>query len=63
MEEKYTWLGTVSAPQEYPMEVYEGAIIADDFTYAFDAIWGTQNTGWGKRRYHERNHRKNGCPS
>lgn len=48
MEEKYTWLGTVSAPQEYPMEVYEGAIIADDFTYPFDAIWGTQNTGWGK---------------
>lgn len=47
MEEKYSWLGTVSAPQEYPMEVYKGAIIADDFTYGFDAIWGTQNTGWG----------------
>ncbi|MFC3158884.1 DUF2931 family protein [Chryseobacterium arachidis] len=47
MEEKYSWLGTVSAPQEYPMEVYSGAIIADDFTYGFDAIWGTQNTGWG----------------
>lgn len=47
MEEKYSWLGTVSAPQEYPMEVYRGAIIAHDFTYGFDAIWGTQNTGWG----------------
>lgn len=47
MEEKYSWLGTVSAPQEYPMEVYQGSIIADDFTYGFDAIWGTQNTGWG----------------
>ncbi|SFZ92547.1 Protein of unknown function [Chryseobacterium limigenitum] len=47
MEEKYNWLGTVSAPQEYPMEVYKGAIIADDFSYGFDAIWGTQNTGWG----------------
>lgn len=47
MEEKYQWLGTVSAPQEYPMEVYKGAIVADDFTYGFDAIWGTQNTGWG----------------
>lgn len=47
MEEKYSWLGTVSAPQEYPMEVYKGAIIADDFSYSFDTIWGTQNTGWG----------------
>lgn len=47
MEEKYSWLGTVSAPQEYPMEVYKGAIVANDFTYGFDAIWGTQNTGWG----------------
>lgn len=47
MEEKYNWLGTISAPQEYPMEIYKGAIIADDFTYSFDAIWGTQNTGWG----------------
>lgn len=47
MEEKYSWLGTISAPQEYPMEIYSGAIIADDFTYSFDAIWGTQNTGWG----------------
>lgn len=47
MEEKYSWLGTLCAPQEYPMEVYSGAIVADDFSYGFDAIWGTQNTGWG----------------
>lgn len=47
MEEKFKWTGTVSAPQEYPVEVYEGAIVAPDFTYGFDAIWGTQNTGWG----------------
>lgn len=47
MEQKYSWLGTLSAPEEYPMEIYKGAIIADDFTYGFDAIWGTQNTGWG----------------
>lgn len=45
--ETYSWSGTVSAPQEYPMEVYRGAIIAEGFTYGFDAIWGTQNTGWG----------------
>lgn len=48
MEEKYSWLGTISAPQEYPMEIYKGAIVANDFSYTFDAIWGTQNTGWGK---------------
>ncbi|WP_291940264.1 DUF2931 family protein [Chryseobacterium sp.] len=47
MEEKYSWLGSISAPQEYPMEIYKGAIVANDFTYGFDAIWGTQNTGWG----------------
>lgn len=47
MEEKYRWLATLSAPQEYPMEIYDGALIANDFTYSFDAIWGTQNTGWG----------------
>lgn len=31
------------------MEVYRGAIIAEGFTYGFDAIWGTQNTGWGSQ--------------
>lgn len=49
MSETYSWTGTVSAPQEYPMEVYRGAIIAEGFTYGFDAIWGTQNTGWGSQ--------------
>ena len=47
MPETYSWTGTVSAPQEYPMEVYRGALVAEGFTYGFDAIWGTQNTGWG----------------
>lgn len=49
MPDAYGWSGTVSAPQEYPVEVYSGAIIAEDFTYGFDAIWGTQNTGWGSQ--------------
>ncbi|MEJ5106374.1 DUF2931 family protein [Chryseobacterium sp. MYb328] len=44
---KYSWLGSVSAPQEYPVEIYRGAIAANDFTYDFDASLGTQNTGWG----------------
>ena len=47
MEEKYSWLATPSAPKEYPMEVYSGALIANDFSYGFSDIWGTQNTGWG----------------
>lgn len=47
MEEKFQWLATISAPQEYPMEIYDGALRSNDFTYSFDAIWGTQNTGWG----------------
>lgn len=46
-EKKHQWLATVSAPKEYPVEVYSGDLIADDFSYGFDAIWGTQNTGWG----------------
>ncbi|MDW8850034.1 DUF2931 family protein [Flavobacterium sp. MMLR14_040] len=48
-EKKYHWLATVSAPKEYPAEVYLGNLIADDFSYGFDAIWGTQNTGWGNQ--------------
>jgi len=48
MEEKFDWTGTVSAPEEYPMEVYEGAIIASDFTFHFDEMWSTVNTGWGE---------------
>ncbi|MFO2466138.1 DUF2931 family protein [Pseudomonas sp. 15FMM2] len=45
--DNYSWTGTVSAPQEYPMEVYSGAIVAEGSAYSFDSIWGTQNTGWG----------------
>ena len=29
------------------MEVYSGAIVSKDYSFAFDSIWGTQNTGWG----------------
>ena len=47
IELKYNWLGAVSAPQEYPMAVYKGSIVANDFTYGFDAGLGVQNSGWG----------------
>lgn len=46
-EHNYTWTGTLSAPKEYPVEIYNGALKADDFTYAFDPIWGLINVGWG----------------
>lgn len=45
---KYTWLGTLSAPTEYPVEVYKGAISSDDYTYGFDPIWGVFHPGWGE---------------
>jgi Protein of unknown function (DUF2931) len=48
MEEKFIWSGTLSAPQEYPIQAYSGSIIADDFRYDFDDIWGQINQGWGK---------------
>ena len=48
MENKYTWLATVSAPKEFPIDVYTGELIANDFTYNFHHGWGTQNSGWGK---------------
>lgn len=47
MEEKFDWSGTLSAPEEYPIEVYEGALIAEDYTQDFSSIWGTINPGWG----------------
>ncbi|MGM5631962.1 DUF2931 family protein [Apibacter raozihei] len=46
-EEQFTWLGTVSAPAEYPVYPYSGAIIAKDFSYSFDHIWGVCGSGWG----------------
>jgi len=38
MEEKYQWLTILYVPQEYPMEIYNGALIANDFTYGFDSL-------------------------
>ena len=46
MEEKYEWSGTLSAPKEYPVEVYKGSLIGSDFTQNF-RNWGIVNPGWG----------------
>jgi len=47
MEEKYDWSGTLSAPQEYPIEVYKGSLSAEGFTQNF-RNWGVVNPGWGE---------------
>ena len=44
---KFKWLGTLSAPKEYPVEVYKGEISSNDYSYGFDPIWGVFNSGWG----------------
>lgn len=41
MEEKFNWSAIVSAPQEFPVELYSGALTADDYTSSFSSIWGT----------------------
>ncbi|AZA84860.1 hypothetical protein C1637_18945 [Chryseobacterium lactis] len=48
MEEKYKWTGTLSAPNEYPMQAYYGELIADDYQYPFSDIWGIAGGGWGE---------------
>ena len=48
MEEKFDWSGTLSAPQEYPIEVYKGSLKTSDFTQHFKN-WGIINTGWGNQ--------------
>ncbi len=43
MEKKYDWSAGVSAPKEYPIEVYSGALGG----YFFSEMGGFSNTGWG----------------
>jgi Protein of unknown function (DUF2931) len=49
MERKFDWSGTVTSPQEYPVEIYDGQLIAEDGSFSFSSIWGTTNKGWGNR--------------
>ncbi|AYN05688.1 DUF2931 family protein [Flavobacterium sp. 140616W15] len=43
MEKKYEWSASISAPREYPVEVYTGAAGG----YFFSQMGGFSNTGWG----------------
>lgn len=44
MEKKYEWSASISAPREYPVEVYTGAAGG----YFFSQMGGFSNTGWGE---------------
>ncbi|WP_230605531.1 DUF2931 family protein [Flavobacterium sp. EDS] len=43
MEKKYEWSASISAPREYPIEVYTGAAGG----YFFSQMGGFSNSGWG----------------
>lgn len=43
MEKKYEWSADISAPREYPVEIYTGAV----GVYFFSQMGGFSNTGWG----------------
>jgi len=47
-EKKYVWGGAAVAPKEYPVEIYEGALVnRDGYSYNFGPIYGVLRQGWG----------------
>lgn len=47
MTDKFYWSATISAPQEYPVEIYDGKIGSENDSFIFNSMWGTINSGWG----------------
>ena len=45
-EQKYDWSATLSAPEEYPVQAYAGAIIAEGYQQSL-AGFGDADDGWG----------------
>ena len=45
MKKEYEWSAHISAPREYPVEVYTGAV----GSYFFSQMGGFSNSGWGCR--------------
>src|SRR5690242_6007861 len=46
---KFDWSHSVSAPKNYPMEIYRGklqGLTEDDYSASF-GLWGVANEGWG----------------
>lgn len=48
MEQKFDWSATLSAPEEYPVQVYRGEIIAKDYTQSLSGF-GDIHYGWGEQ--------------
>jgi hypothetical protein len=46
MEKKFDWSATLSAPQEYPIQVYKGKVTAKDYQQSMQGF-GVVNYGWG----------------
>lgn len=46
MEEKFDWTATISAPKEYPVEVYQGEVAGKDFGQSLNQL-GPVAVGWG----------------
>ena len=46
MEEKFDYTGTLSAPYEYPIQVVDGWLIADNYSQSL-YLGGLNNAGWG----------------
>lgn len=46
MEQTFDWSATLSAPEEYPVQVYKGEISAKDYNQSLNGF-GTINYGWG----------------
>ena len=46
MEKKFDWSATLSAPQEYPIQVYKGKIAAPDYQQSLEGF-GVISYGWG----------------
>lgn len=47
MEQKFDWSATLSAPEEYPVQVYKGEIIAKDYSQSLSGF-GDIDYGWGE---------------
>jgi len=50
-EKKYMWGGAVVAPKEYPVEIYNGALVSNEYAYPFGPIYGVIQQGWGMSVY------------
>lgn len=46
-ENKYIWGGAALAPKEYPVEIYDGALVSGEYAYRFGPIYGILQQGWG----------------